>query len=64
MISLREALEEHIDKLNEGKIDLLKQSNVLNLLKVYLANMTSMTSLRIELVKMLSKKEVQLIQAL
>ena len=64
MISLREALEEHIDKLNDGKIDLLKQSNVLNLLKVYLANMASMTSLRIELVKMLSKKEVQLIQAL
>ena len=61
MTLLREALEDHIDKLNEGKITLQKQSNVLNLLHIYQANINGMTACRIEMKEILPETEINLI---
>ena len=64
MVSLREALEEHIGKLNDGQVTTMKQSNVLNLLRVYTANLQAMFACRIDLIKLFSAQEAQLVKNL
>ena len=63
MIRLRQALDEHITKLNVGKITTMKQSNVLNLLHIYSANIAALSACRIEMGHILPDSELKLIQA-
>ena len=64
MVLLRESLDEQIDKMNDGKITTMKQSNVLNLMKIYAANIAALAACRIEMQDILSEDEVSNIQRL
>ena len=63
-ILIRESLEEHIAKLDDGKITTIKQSNVLNLLRIYKANIDCLVAIRIELKHILPEAELRAITAL
>ena len=61
-MQIRVALEEQIDKLNNGRITLMKQSNVLNLLLIYQANLDCLMACRIEMKQILPNAELKKIQ--
>ena len=60
-VLIRQALEEHMAKLKQGSITTVKQSNVLNLIKIYQANIDCARVCRINLKEILPENEVNLI---
>lgn len=60
-ILIRENLEEHIAKLNDGKITIIKQLTVLNLLRIYQANIDCMSAIRADLKSILPESEIRAI---
>ena len=60
-ILIRQALEDHMVKLKQGSITTVKQSNVLNLIKIYQANIDCARVCRINLREILPENEVNLI---
>lgn len=63
-ILIRKALDEHIGKLNEGRITTVKQANVLNILRIFQANIDCLTAIRIELKHILPENELRAIHDL
>ena len=63
-ILIRQSLAEHISKLSEGKITPIKQANVLNLLRIFQANIDCLTAIRIELKHILPESELKAIHEL
>ena len=63
LIQLRLALEDHYAKLGSGKITTLKQSNVLNLIHIYQANIDCLTACRTEMKHVLPESELKQIHA-
>ena len=61
LVLVRQALEEHFTKLNEGRITTMKQSNVLNLIYIYQANIDCLTACRIEMKQILPEAELKLV---
>ena len=64
LVLIRQALEEHYAKLSDGRITTLKQSNVLNLIYIYQANIECLTACRTEMKHILPESELKLIHAL
>ena len=64
LILIRQSLEDHLQKLKQGKITALKQSNVLNLIHIYQANLDSCIACRISLKDLLPEREHNLINLL
>ena len=62
-ILIREVLEEQLTKLDDGKITTDKQSNVLNLLRIYQANVECLVACRIEMKDILPETELRSIKA-
>ena len=62
-ILIRENLVEKINALN-GRITTIKQLNVLNLLRIYQANIDCMTAIRADLNKILPESELHAIHAM
>ena len=63
LILIRQALEDHFTKLNDGKISTFKQSNVLNLIHIYQANIDCLMACRLEMKHILPESELKLIHA-
>lgn len=64
LILIRENLVESIAKLEDGKITNLKQFAVLNLLRIYQANIDCMATIRANLKRILPESEFRAILAL
>ena len=56
---VRQALEEHLDILEDGRVDQVKQSNVLNLMHIFQANIDCLVTCGIEMKKLLSTNELK-----
>lgn len=61
LVALRESIEEQVQKLIQGPMDFIKQSNVLNILHIYSANINSLLACRINLKEIFEEKELKAI---
>ena len=64
LVALRQCLEEQIDSLNKDELTTQKQSNVLNLLHIYLTNINSLICCRINLKDIFDERELKAITSM